>query len=279
MKIFSLNCRGLGNPETVSELHRIVKREDPSIVFLMETRLDLRNLEFLRVRLGLSGCLGVDRHGLGGGLALLWSSSTVVNIQSFSQNHIDADVASEGGLRWRATGFYGHPERGMRNHSWDLLRHLWGTRNLPWLVFGDFNEITALKEQWGRIDRSLAQMAAFREVLADCSLQDLGFQGAAFTWSNRRLSGDLVRVRLDRSVANAEWISLFPNARVQHIVVAASDHMGLLIHMDPAQAPNICRKKIRFRFEHMWVREAGCEEAIREGWSVQVSGTPMFTVV
>ena len=122
-------------------------------------------------------------------------------------------------------------------------------------------------------------MAAFREVLADCSLQDLGFQGAAFTWSNRRLSGDLVRVRLDRSVANTEWISLFPNARVQHIVVAASDHMGLLIHMDPAQAPNICRKKIRFRFEHMWVREAGCEEAIREGWSVQVSGTPMFTVV
>ena len=131
MKIFSLNCRGLGNPETVSELHRIVKKEDPSIVFLMETRLDLRNLEFLRVRLGLTGCLGVDRHGLGGGLALLWSSSAVVNIQSFSQNHIDADVVSEGGLHWRATGFYGHPERGMRDHSWDLLRHLWGTRNLP----------------------------------------------------------------------------------------------------------------------------------------------------
>ena len=95
-------------------------------------------------------------------------------------------------------------------------------------------------------------MAAFHEVLANCSLQDLGFHGAAFTWSNMRLSGDLVRVRLDRSVANAEWISLFPNARVQHIVVAASDHMGLLIHMDPAQAPNIFKKKIRFRFEHMW---------------------------
>jgi hypothetical protein len=28
MKIFSLNCCGLGNPETVDELHNIVRKED-----------------------------------------------------------------------------------------------------------------------------------------------------------------------------------------------------------------------------------------------------------
>ena len=117
MKIFSLNCRGLGNPKTVSELHRIVRKEDPSIVFLMETRLESRNLEFLRVRLGMSGCLGVDRHGLGGGLALLWNSSIAVHIQSFSHYHIDADVVFENGLIWRVIGFYGHPERGLCDHS------------------------------------------------------------------------------------------------------------------------------------------------------------------
>jgi fructose 1,6-bisphosphatase len=53
MKTFSLNCRGLGNPETVSELHTVVRKEDPSIVFLMETRLKLQNLEFLCVHLGM----------------------------------------------------------------------------------------------------------------------------------------------------------------------------------------------------------------------------------
>ena len=55
MKTFSPNCRGLGNPETVSKLHAIVRKEDPSIVFLMETRLESQNLEFLRVRLGNAG--------------------------------------------------------------------------------------------------------------------------------------------------------------------------------------------------------------------------------
>ena len=59
-------------------------------------------------------------------------------------------------------------------------------------MLGDFNEITALNEQWGRIDHNLAQIAAFCEALSDCSLQDLGYHGAAFTWSNKRLSGELV---------------------------------------------------------------------------------------
>ena len=92
MKTLSLNCRGLGNPETVSELHAIVRKEDPSLVFLMETRMEVRNLEFLRIRLGMRGCFGVERHGLGGGLALLWNSSIAVHIQSFSNHHIDVDV-------------------------------------------------------------------------------------------------------------------------------------------------------------------------------------------
>ena len=117
MKTLSLNCRGLGNPETVSELHMVVRKEDPSIVFLMETRLKLQNLEFLCVRLGMQGCFGVERYGYGGGLALLWNSSVVVHIQSYSNHHIDADVIHEDGLCWQVTGFYGHPERALRVHS------------------------------------------------------------------------------------------------------------------------------------------------------------------
>uniref|UniRef100_A0A2N9G1X1 DUF4283 domain-containing protein n=1 Tax=Fagus sylvatica TaxID=28930 RepID=A0A2N9G1X1_FAGSY len=241
------------NLETVSELQVLERKEDPNIVFVMETRLELQNLEFLRVRLGMSGCFGVDRHGYGGGLALLWNSTFAVHIQSYSHHHIDADVVYEDGLLC--------------------------IRNLPWLVLGDFNEITTLNEQWGRFDRNLAQMAPFHEALSNCFLQDLGYHGAAFTWSNRRNSGDLVRVRLDRCVANASWCSLFPNALVHHVVVAASDHMGLLVSMDPVQVPNNGRRKKLFQFEHMWVREVGCEDAIQEGWRLQVLGSPMYSVV
>ena len=38
MNLLSLNCRGLGNPQTVRELHALVKHEDPSVSHRNATR-------------------------------------------------------------------------------------------------------------------------------------------------------------------------------------------------------------------------------------------------
>jgi hypothetical protein len=42
MNLLSLNCRGLRNPQTVLELHDLVKQEEPGILFLTEKRLELK---------------------------------------------------------------------------------------------------------------------------------------------------------------------------------------------------------------------------------------------
>ena len=266
MNCLSLNCRGLGNPETVHDLHDLVRKKGPNIVFLMETRLQVRVLEFLRVRLRMQGCFGVDRHGYGGGLALLWDSSVSIHIQSYSNYHIDAKVFHEDGQFWRITGFYG----------WELLRRLSALNNAPWMVFGDFNKAISLDEQCGKEDRSLNQMANFREALVECELQDLGFKGPEFTWSNRRLGEDLVRVRLDRAVSNPAWNLLFPNAQVSHILVPSSDHLGVLVEIrsNPARG-NQHRRKL-FRFEHAWMQEEGCETTIADAWKEEQTGTAMY---
>ena len=39
MSLLSWNCQGLGNLWTVKALERAIKKEDPIIVFLMETKL------------------------------------------------------------------------------------------------------------------------------------------------------------------------------------------------------------------------------------------------
>ncbi len=69
-------------------------------------------MEFIRVCLDMCGCFGVDRHGFGGGLALLWRSSVSVHIQIYFIFYIDADVVMEDKLKWRITGFYCHPKGG-----------------------------------------------------------------------------------------------------------------------------------------------------------------------
>ena len=45
MNIMSWNCRGLGNPWTVQALKRVIKKEDPSLVFLMETKLIVEEMK------------------------------------------------------------------------------------------------------------------------------------------------------------------------------------------------------------------------------------------
>ena len=116
MRAISLNCRGLGNPETILELHYFVKKEAPQMVFLMETHLPIWKLEFIRVWFGMKGCFGVERDGYGGGLALLWDDTVDVHVQSFSKHHIDSWVNSHYGEVWRFTGFYGNPITACRRY-------------------------------------------------------------------------------------------------------------------------------------------------------------------
>ena len=68
-----------------------------------------RQVESICRDFNLENCFAVDRTGMGGGLALLWSVDVNVSITSYSQHHIDAIVSSESRLRWRCTGIYGHP--------------------------------------------------------------------------------------------------------------------------------------------------------------------------
>ena len=53
MSIMSWNCHGLGNPWAVQALKRAIKREDPSLVFLMETKLEVDEMKGVQHEIGL----------------------------------------------------------------------------------------------------------------------------------------------------------------------------------------------------------------------------------
>ncbi len=104
------------------------------LVFLTETRLELKNLEFLRRKLGMYRSWGVERSGTRGGLAILWKEEIQVTVQSSSVAHIDATFRVIGITGWHFIGFYGHPETAKRGDSWILLKRLQQYDDMPWLV-------------------------------------------------------------------------------------------------------------------------------------------------
>ncbi|XP_074318151.1 uncharacterized protein LOC141654942 [Silene latifolia] len=203
MSLLSLNCRGLGNPDAVGGLRNLLRRDAPAIAFLCETKLS--SMEFRRVRACFNDYDGVevDSVGQSGGLAFMWKNNVICNFRSSSVHHIDFDVTLDN-KTWRVTGFYGWPALSDRHLSWELLRILGKNYDGPWVCMGDFNEILYATEMLGG-ERAQWQMNNFRDVVDDCGLRDVSFEGLAYTYDNGQAGLANRQFRLDRAMANEAW--------------------------------------------------------------------------
>ena len=83
MILFSWNCRGLGNLRTVHALQSLVKTQGPEVLFLMETKLNSREMESIQVLLGFNNMFVVPSHGRSGGLAMLWRQEVGLEIRNY----------------------------------------------------------------------------------------------------------------------------------------------------------------------------------------------------
>ena len=72
MSAISWNCRGLENPLTVNTLQKVVLEKDPTLVFLMETKFNVMEMDGIKQKLEQQQGLVVSSIRRAGGLALLW---------------------------------------------------------------------------------------------------------------------------------------------------------------------------------------------------------------
>jgi hypothetical protein len=211
----------------------------------------------------LRGFCGVSSDGLSGGLALFWDESIQVTVLESTARFIDVIVVDPTeGLSWRTTFIYGEPRVENRHLMWESLIELRAQSQQPWLDCGDYNEAMWQHEHFSNSLHGENQMAAFRDTLTLCELQDLGFLGTPYTYDNKRVGVQNVRVRLDRACADMSWIDIFPLASVKHLTSPRSDHCPILIHAeveDPTQ-----HRRSSPRYEIMWERESSLHEVVQQ---------------
>jgi hypothetical protein len=147
---------------------------------------------------------------------------------------------------------------------WNMLRQLKSNSDLPWLVLGDFNEALWQEEHFSNTPRSAGQMDAFREVLFDCNLTDLGFAGVPYTYDNNRRGRANVRVRLDRAVACPAWRDRFADTHVQHLISPVSDHCPILVQME--EEVRMPRRQPTRQYKILWEREHELAERVANAW-------------
>lgn len=75
------------------------------------------------------------------------------------------------------TFVYGDPVLEKRDQVWKRLTHFSTTKNGPWFMIGDFNEITGHNEKEGGIQRPDSSFLPFKQMLNDYGMLEFPFTG------------------------------------------------------------------------------------------------------
>lgn len=134
--------------------------------------------------------------------------------------------------------------------------------SLPILCTGDMNDIMHLNEKSGPGRPDLRRIDIFCDFVKQCGFIDLGYSGPAYTWTNKRCNTMPTFERLDRSLANAEWCTSYPNTIVYHLPMLRSDHAPILTLLNSSKR----RTNGPFCFENWWLLEQGYEDVAKNIW-------------
>lgn len=257
------NIRGIGKTPAIRRLRKLIRMHRLSLICILEPFISVDRLEAIRVQLGME-------HGLSsqsGKIWIFWSAPFSVELLHDMGQVIHCRV-SHSILPDPVLVSYVYASCFMdvREDLWAALESFADSHDLPWIVGGDFNVVQAVSEISGGHPQPQGAIDAFNLALLDCGLEDAGFVGSPFTWTN----GHTWR-RLDRVVCNARWSAFFSVSRVSHLNRTASDHSPLLLSWDR----DTIRGPSRFKFLHVWLKHPGLIDIVRSSWNAPVVGAGM----
>jgi len=239
------NCRGSGGnlgSSTMNHLGRLLMSTRAQVCFLSETRNSSINKTAIKNRFNYYVAFVVPAQGQSGGLWLLWNDDVDLNVVDHSHHFIFAlcnnkITSSQYGL----VCLYGDPHHRTTSSIWAQVLDFVGLNtNLPIICMGDLNELMHAKEKLGPNSADLNRINEFCALVKQCGFIDLGYNGPAYTWTNKHFSSVPTYERLDRCLGNAGWCLMFPATTVYHLPMMYSDHAPILAVLN-SQRPRITK--------------------------------------
>lgn len=171
---------------------------------------------------------------------------------------------------WSFMGVYGFLEEHYKRNTWDLIKRVTRDMSSSLVCFGDFNDILCEIEKKG-LNRSILKLNWGRNVVEEMGLQELGFEGYQYTWTNGRAREANIQCRLDRVLASMELIEAHFPIKVRHLSRYGSDHAAIVVDIDIISGDLPQKPRCLFRFEEAWTKDEKCEQAVRQCWNLEGS--------
>lgn len=202
MTLLSWNCRGSGGSlgsSKMQHLARLINSTNAQVIFISETRNSSITNKSLKRRFGVDHAYIVPAQGQSGGLWLLVKQEVEVDVVSVSQFFLIALCVHKPSMKkFGLVCMYGDPHHQKTSSIWAQVQSFVATYpNLPMLCMSDLNNIMNAKEKLGPTPANLKRISEFCCLVKNCGLFDLGYNGLAYTWTNKRFSTNPTYERLE----------------------------------------------------------------------------------
>lgn len=228
MKWLSWNIRGLGRPEKMRKIRKLLADRKIDMALFQETKkasissVDIKrlwprdNFEFM----------AVDAEGRAGGLLCIWDPD-VFQLSDCCSNRSYLLLAGTvfNSFACVVINVYAPNDTVRRGKLWETLVSLKAIFHTPWCVGGDFNEIRSVGDRVGYLRRERG-MKDFNEFIDRCELTELQMLGRKFTWCNA-FDGNKWS-KIDRFLLSPKWIERF-KLNLWGLPRLLSDHCPLLL--------------------------------------------------
>ncbi|GJN40476.1 hypothetical protein PR202_gb29691 [Eleusine coracana subsp. coracana] len=267
MAHLSWNFRGSGgnlNNPIVNHLARLITSTKAQVIFVSETRTSKISQSQLVNRFSVTDSHVVPATGQSRGLWLMWNDEVDLNIISSSHHLILASTMCKPNNKlYNLVCIYGDPHHCRTTEIWEEVSHFaQNYPDTPTLCMGDLNNIMHVNENCGPATANTARIRIFCCLVKNCGFFDLGYNGSAYTWTNKRFATNSTFQRLDCCLVNAAWCTTFPRTTVFHLPMLYSDHAPILAIL------HSWTQKTRkpFRFENWWLLEGDFSTTAKISW-------------
>ncbi|KAK4270935.1 hypothetical protein QN277_019699 [Acacia crassicarpa] len=258
------NSRGTGAPSFPALIRDLKKHYQLNFMAILKTRCTHQLARTRAQLMGFPNMEIVDCEGYSGGIWCLWDDNIgAVTLVERNFQFLHFLITSSTGSSWHLTVIYASPNCNTRQVLWENLSRIALSIQGAWLIGGDLN-VTLLHCE--RCSNASSSTSPDRDLLRWVEMQDMidiGFVGPEFTWQRGNSEA-----RLDRMLANEEWVAMFPNALVTHMPFFKSDHRSLLVRLSSKR--DMSKPNRPFRFIAAWVLHDNFDDFVHQSWNQDV---------
>ncbi len=142
--------------------------------------------------------------------------------------------------------------------------------NTPWMIAGDLNTMLNSSEKWNEVATLNSVGFELQEFIDKTDLEDHGYSGPIYTWSNNHTF-----CKLDRVLVSKLWYAANKDSVVMFLPSGISDHSPSVTKVFKEGV----KRSILFRFKNTWAADKNFLKIVEDIWAKNVDGCCMFQLV